>query len=307
MPSERGKGRGFGARVGFIALGDIGLPMATSLIESDFDVTVYDLRSEPVEAAVRLGAKAAGSVREIAQACTFIHLALDNEHQLATVFHGPDGIFANAAKGTVLLVHSTVPPKAVQEFGAEAESHGLQLLDSPMSGANIAAQNGTLTFIVGGEVDLLNLCRPLLEAMGSTIFHLGPLGNWQVGKLVNGLMFHIGYVATLEALRLSRAYDVPEETMIAVARVSTGDSWMVQHWGYMEKLLREHTKAGTDTLIYRHIRKDIVDALIAADAAHTAMPLAAAAYQIYPDLLIERLVVPQQARDDNAGRIEQAR
>lgn len=289
MPAERGKGKTFGAKVGFIALGDIGLPMVTSLLQSDFDVTVYDIRSEPVAEAVKRGATAAASVRELAKACTFIDLALDNENQLATVFHGPDGIFANAAPGTVLLVHSTVPPQAVQGFGEEAVAHGLQLLDAPMSGANIAAQEGTLTFIVGGDAQVLERCRPLLEAMGSTIFHLGPLGNGQVGKLVNGLIFHVGYVATLEALRLSAAYDVPEETMIAVARVSTGDNWMIRHWGYMDRLLREHTKAGSDDLIYRHIRKDVLDALIAANVSHTAMPVTAAAYQIYPDLLNERL------------------
>ena len=216
---------------------------------------------------------------------SFIHFALDNEHQLASVFHGPTAS-SRTPQGTVLLVHSTVPPKACRVCEeARRTAAAARLADER---ANIAAQNGTLTFIVGGDAGLLAR-RPLLEAMGSAVFHLGPVGNGQVGKLVNGLMFHIGYVVTLEALKLSRAYDVPEETMIAVARVSTGDSWMVQHWGYMDKLLREHTKAGSETLIYQHIRKDIVDALIAADVQHTALQLAAAAYQIYPDFPVDQL------------------
>jgi len=289
MPAEAGRGKRFGAKVGFIALGDIGLPMASSLLASDFDLTVYDLRAEAVAEAVRRGAKGAASVAELARTCSFIDIALDNEHQVATVLRGPDGILAHAAPGTTLLVHSTLPPKAVQEFGAEAEAKGLFLLDAPMSGANIAAATGTLTFIIGGDAATLERCRPLLETMGATIFHLGPLGNGQVGKLVNGLMFHVGYVVTLEALKLAEAYGVPEETMIAIARLSTGDSWMVRNWGYLDRLMQAHTKAGTDTLIYRHIRKDIVDALIAAEEAHVALPLAAAAYQMYPDFLKERL------------------
>ncbi len=124
--------------------------------------------------------------------------------------------------------------------------------------------------------------------MGSNTFHLGPTGAGQVGKLVTAMMFHIGSVVTLEALKLSEAYGVPEEQIIELAKVSTGNCWMVQNWGYMDRLIQEHTQ-GQEQFIHYLVRKDAQDSLIAAKAAKISLPMTGLAYQIYPELLTERI------------------
>ncbi len=275
------------SKVGFIALGDIGLPMVSNLVKNGFKPMVFDLRKEPVNAAVRMGAKAADSVKTMAQQCDFICIALVGAPQMEQVLEGPNGIFANAKRGTAILSHATMPPENAKDFARRAKAKGLEWLDTPMSGANIAAKAGTLTWLVGGTPALLKRCQPILNAMGTNTFLLGEPGAGQVGKLVNGLMFHVGYVATLEALKLAQAYNVPEKLIIDLAKVSTGNCWMVQNWGYMDRLVDSHPQ-GTDSFVQTHVRKDIADALIAAKSCKKAMPMTAVSYQIYPDLLIER-------------------
>lgn len=283
MTEQAGKN----SKVGFIGLGDIGLPMAAHILKAGFQLSVHDLRKEAVDAAVRLGARAAGSVKAVA-ACEYISIVVVNETQVESLVGGPEGIFEHAKPGTVVLAHSTMPPEAAEKFAARAEAKGLEWLDAPMSGASIAAKAGTLTFLMGGKADLLERCTPILKAMGTNIFHLGPPGNGQVAKLVNGLMLHVGYVATLEALKLSSAYGISEEQIIALAKVSTGNSWVVQTWGHMDELVLNHTQP-REQVLHTHMRKDIVDALIAAKASKTSMPMTGLAMEIYPELLRERL------------------
>lgn len=276
-------------KVGFIALGDIGMPMARNLLKNGVDLTVYDLRKDVVDAAVKLGAKAAGSLKDLATRCEYICIAVVNEAQMEAVTEGPGGIFANAAPGSVILAHSTMPPEVAKQFGQRAADKGFLWLDAPMSGARIAAEDGTLTFLVGGDAALLDRCRPILNAMGTHIFHLGPIGNGQVAKLVNGVMFHVGYVVTLEALKLANAYGVSEEQIMALAAQSTGNSWVVKHWGYMDELVLDHSQ-GPQAVIYSHLRKDINDALIAAKTAKKSMPMTALAMQEYPELMTARML-----------------
>jgi L-serine 3-dehydrogenase (NAD+) len=282
------------SRVGFVGLGDIGLPMARQLLKAGFAVTVFDLRKEPVARTVSEGASEARSLASLASNCDYICAAVIDEAQMQRITSGPGGLFENAKPGTVILSHSTMPPEVARHFEATAKAGGLEWLDTPMSGASIAAEEGTLTFIVGGEAAVLERCRPLLNAMGSHIFHLGTVGTGQVGKLANGLMLHVGYIVVLEALGLAQAAGVSEETIIELAKVSTGNSWVVQHWNHMDHLVESHI-IGRDEFINTHARKDIRDALIAASHLRQAMPVTALAMQLYPGLLHERL--RQQGKD----------
>jgi 3-hydroxyisobutyrate dehydrogenase-like beta-hydroxyacid dehydrogenase len=210
-----------------------------------------------------------------------------DEAQMHKITDGPDGLFTNAKPGSVVISHSTMPPAIAKSFEAAAKARGHEWLDAPMSGASIAAKDGTLTFIVGGEASVLERCRPVLNAMGSHIFHLGPAGAGQVGKLVNGLMLHLGHIAALESLGLAKAWGIPEETIVALAKVSTGNSWVMQTWGHFDHLIESHA-LGREEFIETHVRKDIRDALIAAASVRTPMPIAALAMQLYPGLLWDR-------------------
>ncbi|MDO8276738.1 MAG: NAD(P)-dependent oxidoreductase, partial [Burkholderiaceae bacterium] len=173
-------------KVGFIGLGDIGLPMVANLLRAKAEVWVHDLRDEAMDKAAGLGAKK-GGLSELAKHCDFICIAVINERQMREVVLGADGLLAQCRPGQTLIVHATVPPRAIKELAKTVQARGVNILDAPMSGANIAAKAGTLAFLVGGKASVLDSCRPLLNAMGTSIFHLGEIGNGQVGKLVNGL------------------------------------------------------------------------------------------------------------------------
>ena len=289
MQEETGLPAGKQTKVGFIGLGEIGSLMAANMIKGGFDVSALDLRASAVEKAVELGARAARSGKAMATECSAISIAVVSDAQVDELVSGPDGIFENAKPGTVILAHSTMPPMAAAEFEKRAEEKGLCWLDAPMSGATIAAQAGTLTFLIGGRAEVLERCRPILNSMGTNIFHLGKAGNGQVAKLVNGLMLHIGYAVALEGLKLAEAYGVPEEQIIALARLSTGKSWVVDNWGHMDREVAHHTQ-GTERMIQTHMRRDIHDALIAAKAVNTSMPIAGVTMEVYADLMTNRFV-----------------
>ena len=280
-----------GRRIGFVGLGDIGLPMVANLLRAGAQVWVHDLRPAAVRKAVKLGAQAA-TLAEMAAGCQFVSIAVINEKQLRQVLFGKDGLLdperAVPARRLTVLVHSTVPPRVLQELEPQLAERKVKLLDAPMSGANIAAKAGTLAFLVGGRAPVLKACKPLLDAMGSRIFHLGPVGNGQVGKLVNGLIFHVSHVVILEALRLADAYGVPETDIIPLVRASTGNNWTIQNWGYFDRFLGEHTLAGTDALVEGLLRKDIGDALIAGRDAKSSLPMSGLAMELYPQLIYER-------------------
>lgn len=198
---------------------------------------------------------------------------LVNEVQVDSIVHGDGGIFAIARPGTVILGHSTMPPESAERFARLAGERGLHWLDAPVSGARLGAEAATLTFPVGGDADILDRCRPFLKFMGSNVFHLGSAGRGQVAKLVNGLMLHVCYAATLEAMTLSNDNGIDEATMVAIARVGTGINWSIINRGHMDDLVEHHSQ-GTEEVINTHMRKDMVDALIAARVSRTPMPLA---------------------------------
>ncbi len=289
MPAQPGKYKDFGKKLGFIGLGNIGMPMFNNLAEAGFDLTVFDLRLDATSKAAEKGASVASSIAAIAASCDIISIALVHERQIDSIYYGDEGLLAHSRPGTVLLFHSTLPPKLVQKYAQEAAERGILVVDAPVSGANIAAAAGTLSFILGGDESLIGELQPLWDTMGANVFHMGGVGLGQVGKLVNGTMYHMAYLATLEALSLARAYGVDELKMIDIARVSTGTNWMVRHWGYMDDLMMSHTRAGSDELVHLHFRKDIVDSLAAAEVERTPMPLAALGAQIYADLISPRL------------------
>jgi 3-hydroxyisobutyrate dehydrogenase len=288
VPVKEGRGKQFPSRIGFIGMGNIGTFMVSNLVRAGFDVTVYDLRAEALAAAAELGAKTATSLREVAQTCDIVEVTVVNSLQVRNVTMEAGGLLEHLGPGAVIIIHSTVPPQTVQEVATAAEKCRVSVLDAPVSGADIAAKAGTLTILLGGDKAVIERCSPLLETLGANIFHLGPVGLGQVGKLANALMAHVNYLAALEAVRLAKGYGVPEEKILELAKVSTGNSWMIEHWDWRDRILTEHTMAGTEQFIHYLMRKDLIDAVEAANAVKVYLPLAGLAMQVAPGMIAER-------------------
>ena len=146
-------------RVGFIGLGNIGKPMARRLVEGGLDTTVFDVAAEPMAELEAAGARAAASPRALAGRCDVIGLCVRDDADVREVVLGENGLLAGAAKGTVVAVHSTVLPSTVEEVGEHATATGVRVVDACITGGESGAEQGTLTYMVGGTAEDLERCR----------------------------------------------------------------------------------------------------------------------------------------------------
>jgi 3-hydroxyisobutyrate dehydrogenase len=190
-------------RVGFAGLGNIGRPMARNLTGEGFDLCVYDVAAEPLEELAKEGARVARDPRELARAADIIGVCVRDDAQLEDLLLGPEGLLASAEAGTVVAVHSTVRPATVLELAAAARDRGVHVIDAPITGGAPGAVARKLTYMVGGEAELLERCRAVFETSARTIVHTGALGTGLWMKLCNNLMTYQGFQAAFEACQLA--------------------------------------------------------------------------------------------------------
>jgi 3-hydroxyisobutyrate dehydrogenase len=230
--------------VGCIGLGNIGAGIAANVVTAGFDLRVFDMRPEPVERLVSMGAHPAPSATGAAAGVDVLLVAVLDDAQVQAVLLGDDGqpgALSGMAAGGVVVVHSTVSPPTCRRLAAEARQRGLDLIDAPVSGGAAAAADGTLTLIVGGRAQSLDVCRPVLEAFSSAVFHVGDVGAGQVAKLVNNLLGIMSRVVVAEGMALARAAGLDEDAVLEVVRASTGNSWQVEHWRDMQEIAARST------------------------------------------------------------------
>jgi 3-hydroxyisobutyrate dehydrogenase-like beta-hydroxyacid dehydrogenase len=260
-------------RVGFVGLGDIGRPMAERLARhSSFDLTVFDASAERTAGVVKLGGHAAGSLGELAMRCDLVEIAVRTADQVFEVVLGQGGLFYALGEGSIIAVHSTVSPGAMQEIAGRCAERGINVLDVAMSGGAHGAERGSLTFMVGGDPAVVERCRAVFEVMSGAIFHLGGVGAGQAGKLVNNLLYNICIVGAAECVRLAAAAGISEETAVALLRVSAGNSYVIEHWDFCMK--HEPEKASRVSSV-RH--KDVSLALDLAERLKVDTPVASLA------------------------------
>lgn len=213
------------AKIGFIGLGNMGFPMAENLQKGGHEVKVYDLFPKAVEAAKNAGMEGAGTVAEAASDVdVVISMVPEGKHSKA-VYFGDDGVFKNAAPGTLLIDCSTIDVVTSREIHAAADVSGFDMLDAPVSGGVGGAEAGTLTFMVGGTDAAYSRGEKILEAMAGKIFHCGPPGNGEAVKIVNNMLLAITMVGTSEAFALGRRLGIDDQVLFDVASTSSGRCW----------------------------------------------------------------------------------
>lgn len=203
-------------RAGFIGLGNIGKPMAERLVRGALETTVFDVRDEPVAELVGAGARRAGSVRELASGADVIGVCVRDDDEVKAVTLGSDGVLAGAVAGTVIALHSTILPRTVHEVASAASQRGIGVVDAPITGGAIGAQQGTLIYMVGGEAEMIDRCRPVFETSAAKIIHTGRLGTGATVKLCNNLMTYLGFLAAFEATLLAKHAGLSPEALQAV-------------------------------------------------------------------------------------------
>ena len=270
-------------KIGFIGLGNMGKPMAVNIAKAGFDLTVYDVRPEPMEELRRLGARVARSPAELGERCDITEIVVVNDAQVEEVTLGEGGVLPGAKPGSIIVIHSTVHPRTCQKVAEQAKAKGVGVLDAAVSGGEEGSKAGTLTIMVGGEARLLEECRPVFEVVGKNIFHLGDVGMGETGKLANNLMCLVNFVSTYEGIRLGVAAGIKPETLLELVKVSTGNSWVAQHWQGFQKM-RESYTTGLEGLA-QVMFKDLSLALAVGHDLKTPLPAAALASQMVERVL----------------------
>jgi 3-hydroxyisobutyrate dehydrogenase len=270
--------------VGMIGVGDMGGPIARSVLRAGYEVTAFDLRREAVEELVTLGAKAAESIADLCATCDVAVVVVMNDAQVsdvvATILTAPGRI-------RTVIVSSTVLPSTVIRLHEQTVEAGLDLIDAPVSGGAEKAAVGLLTVMVGGDDAPVRACWPLLGAFGRNRFHVGPVGAGNAGKLVNNLLSLGGNMLQLEAMQLAVAYGISEDDATRFLTVSAGDSRGIRTWGRLDRARRTHTLAGTPG-IYDVFTKDVRNAAIAAGERGITLPIAAGIGAMMPDKARQR-------------------
>lgn len=213
-------------KVGFIGLGTMGKPMAANALQAGFDLMVYDLQDDPMRELAASGAKAAGSCREVGAHAEIIQLAVPDDAAVEAVLLGEDGALSAGQPGSVVAVHSTVHPRTIRRVAENAQARGVAVLDAQMTGAQRGAIARSLTFMVGGDAAVLERCRPVLEASGRNIFHMGGLGMGAVTKAAQQAMTCVNLLAAVEGFRLAERAGVDMEVFQRVVALSTAQSFV---------------------------------------------------------------------------------
>jgi 3-hydroxyisobutyrate dehydrogenase-like beta-hydroxyacid dehydrogenase len=189
-------------RVGFIGLGAMGSRMAGRLLAAHHDVVVYNRTPERTQALAERGATVAATPRQLAAEVDIVCSSVATDAALEQVMFGPDGALAGARAGALVIEMSTVSPRTARRLHEVARTKGVAVLDAPVSGSTLQAEQGQLVIFVGGEADVYQMGRPLLAVLGSKLFYLGPGGSGATMKLCVNVLLGLGIQALAEAIAL---------------------------------------------------------------------------------------------------------
>lgn len=191
------------ATIGFIGLGIMGQPMARNLLRAGFTLTVHSRSRGPVEALVREGATDGGSPRGVAERSELIITMLPDSPDVRQVVAGPAGVLEGLRPRAVLVDMSTISPIVTRELARAVEAQDAEMLDAPVSGGEKGAIEATLSIMVGGRADIVERVRPVFQALGKNIVHVGDHGAGQVAKACNQVVVALTIQAVSEALTLA--------------------------------------------------------------------------------------------------------
>lgn len=217
--------------VGFVGLGIMGDGMSRNLLAAGFDVTVFNRTSARSEPLAEAGARVAASATELAAGCSVVICCVSDTPDVESVLFGAGGVAAGARPGTLVVDCSTISPSATRGFAERLASDGIRFLDAPVSGGSEGAADGTLSIMVGGDADDLDDARPYLDAMGSSVTRVGPVGAGQTCKLVNQVLVGVGMLALGEAFLLAQAGGLDLDATLQAVEHGAAGSWALSNRG----------------------------------------------------------------------------
>ena len=210
--------------IGFIGLGNMGGGMAANLVKAGHAVTAFDLSEVALARAEAAGCTRAASAAGAVKGVNIVVTMLPAGKHVRDIYFSQSGLAAATAPGAVLIDSSTIDVGTAREVAAAMPR---PMLDAPVSGGTMGAENGTLAFMVGGPKEAFDKAQPVFQAMGKTIVHCGAAGNGQVVKACNNMMLAITMIGTCEAFTMAEKLGVPAQTLFDVVSKATAQSWAI--------------------------------------------------------------------------------
>lgn len=264
--------------VGFIGLGTIGEPMATNLLAKGFPLTICGHHNRaPVERLQAAGAQVVADPQAVAAASQIVVTCVPDAPQVREVCLGEHGLVHGAQPGLIVVDCSTINPTESRQIAAALSTHGIAMLDAPISGGPERAGRGELAIMVGGTPEAYAQAEPVLHAMGRNVTHLGPNGMGEVIKLANNMICGNLMIAIAEAMTLAVKAGGDAATIREIVLQSAGANFLLETW-VKDRLLKDDYTAGFATSL---MQKDLGAALDSARALGVPMLMTALAYQLY--------------------------
>lgn len=224
------------ARIGFVGLGHMGLPMAINLIKSGHKVSGYDLQKPALDKLTQAGGAALSNAQDAAINQDIFITMLQTGEQVSEVCLGKQGLYKVASQA-LHIDCSSIDVEACRELHRQAAEHHLSVVDAPVSGGVGGANAATLTFMVGGEEAAFNQAKPVLMAMGKNIFHTGVAGSGQAAKICNNMILGISMIAISEAFVLAEQLGLSAKKLAEVVTNSSGQCWAMSKYAPVPDVL----------------------------------------------------------------------
>ena len=255
-------------KLGFIGLGIMGKPMAKNLLKAGYELNICDINEEAVKEVEQAGGVACGTSKEVAQGSDIIFTMLPNSPHVKTVILEKDGVLEGMKPGTIVVDMSSIDPNVSIELEKAVAAAGGRMIDAPVSGGEPKAIDATLSFMCGGEQEVFDQVKPILEKMGASVVLVGPVGSGNMTKLANQIIVAVNIAALSEALVLAAKSGVNPENVYKAIRGGLAGSTVMDAKAPM--MLDRNFNPGFR--IELHI-KDLTNAMNASQAVDMELPM----------------------------------
>jgi 3-hydroxyisobutyrate dehydrogenase len=267
-------------RLGFVGLGTMGVAMAANLLRAGHELTVWNRTAGRAGELLGAGAREVDTPAAVARASEVVLVCVSDTADVEAVILGPDGVRDGAAPGSLVIDCSTIAPAGSRRVADELRRSGVAFVDAPVSGGSEGAKNATLTIFVGGEPGDVARARPILEGIGRTITHMGPVGAGQATKAVNQVILAGTYLGVAEGIVLAIKAGLEPAQVVEALSGGAAQSWVLTNRS--GRMIADDYPLGFKVELHR---KDLGIALGLAREAGVALPVSALCEQLETGLM----------------------
>ncbi len=266
--------------IGWIGTGVMGRSMCGHIIDKGFAMTLYNRSRDKADSLINKGAKWVSSPSEVAKASDVVFTMLGFPKDVEEVYMGKEGIFSGIKKGSFIVDMTTTSPSLAKQIYLHAKEKGAHAVDAPVSGGDVGARSGNLSIMIGGDLEIVEKMKPLLEVMGKKIVHQGPAGSGQHAKMCNQIVIAGTMIGVCESLIYGYKAGLDMKTMLSSISGGAAACWALDN--YAPRILNRDFNPG---FFVEHFIKDMGIALDEAKRMELVLPGLALANQLYMSVL----------------------